>query len=169
VLAWERARLVNPYDRRTRENLAYVRGEHLLGEPEPAWYEACAGWLPMNAWVWVASVSLWIAIAASVLPGILRRRRADWQQVLAAAALAVLLLALPACLGTHARTRLSVVLARETVVRLTPTRLGESVGRLSAGEMARMGRRLGEHVHVTAGGGLQGWVLHQDLGRLIGE
>src|SRR5260370_26530131 len=48
----------------------------------------CSTWLPVNAWVWIACVSFWLAVALIMLPGILRWRKADWHQGLAAAGFA---------------------------------------------------------------------------------
>jgi hypothetical protein len=52
--------------------------------PDLTWYERASTWLPVNAWTWMAGLALWLAIGLAVLPGVLRWRRANWQQGLAA-------------------------------------------------------------------------------------
>ena len=163
ILAWEQSQWLNPFNPDTRGNLRFARKAAQVESPELAWYEICSAWLPVNAWAWLATVSFWIAATMVILPGVLRWRKADWQQGLAAAGFAVLLITLPALVGVHTRSRLGVVVAAATPLRLTPTQQAQILAKLPAGESARLERQRGNYVFIrtaTAGG----WVERGQFG-----
>ena len=97
------------------------------------------------------------------LPGILRRRKATWQQAIAAVGLMVFLLSVPALFGIQTRSRLGFVLQKDTPLRLTPTLEAQAVTRLAAGEPARWVRARGNYVLVRTSRTL-GWVEQKQLG-----
>lgn len=161
VLAWERARTLNPSDRNTTANLRFARTQAQLVVPERPWFEQYSEWLPPSAWLWTASVALWCGVGLLVLPRILGARRADWHQGVAALLLAIFLLAVPALVGLHTRRSIGVVVHEETPLRLSPTREGEtrdSLGKLAAGEMGRVENARGDYLYVRAEGDRAGWV-----------
>lgn len=166
ILAWERAQWLDPYSANTRANLRFGRKTAQLDAPDFAWYEICSKWLPVDAWAWIAGVSLWLAITMVVLPGILRWSKADWHQGLAAAGFAVFLLCIPAMIGVQSRSRLGVVLLRDTPLRLTPTREAQVLTKLPAGDMVRLERERGSYVYVRAGNDAAGWVERAQFGRI---
>jgi hypothetical protein len=163
VLAWERSLWVDPFNDAARENLRYARKTAQLEAPEPAWYEAASQWLPANAWAWLAGGGLWFAVSILMLPRVLRWRRTGGQQALAAAGLAVFLLCLPAMYGVQTRSRIGIVLERDTPLRLTPTREGQILLVLSAGQSARCERVHGDHllIHTRLG---RGWIERTAFG-----
>lgn len=157
ILAWEQALWVNPFDKNARNNLRFARQAAQIEAPELRWYEIASGWLPVNWWAWIVGGSLWTVVGALTLPGVLRRRRASWQQAVAALALGVFLLSLPAHFGTLTRTRLGVVLPKDTPLRLTPTAGAEAITRLAAGEPARWVRARGSYLFIRTNRGA-GWI-----------
>ena len=163
ILAWERAQWLDPFNRDTRVNLRYARKAAQLDAPELSWYEICSAWLPVNWWPWIASVSFWLAVAMLLLPGIFRRRRADWHQGLAAAGLAIFLLAIPALAGTHTRSRLGILLTKDVPLRLTPTSDAQVLARLPDGETARIERERGGYLYVRTGTAA-GWIERAQFG-----
>lgn len=163
VLAWERALWVDPFNADARENLRFARKAAQLEAPTLTWFEAASLWLPINAWALVAGISLWAAVAMVTLPRILRWRRANWQQALAAAGFAIFLLCLPSLYGINTRSRLGIVLEKETELRLTPTRSAQTVMLLPAGQPARWERARGEYLLIRTGYG-QGWIERSQLG-----
>jgi len=166
LLAWERAQWLDPYGADTRANLRFARKSAQLDAPDPAWYEICSKWLPVDTWAWMAGTSLWTAIALVMLPGILRWRKADWHQGLAAAGFAVFLLTVPAMIGVNSRSKLGVVLSRETPLLLTPTADAQVLTKLPAGEMARLERKRGDYVYVRSGNDAAGWVERSQFSRI---
>ncbi len=167
VLAWERAHWLDPFNRDTQTNLRYARKTAQLDAPELAWYEVCSTWLPANAWSWVACLSFWLAVALITLPGALRWPRADWHQAVAAAGFAIFLLTIPALFGVNARSRLGIVLAKETPLRLTPTTEAQIIIKLPAGETARLERKRGKYVFVRTVS-TAGWVEQGEFGLIAG-
>ena len=166
VLAWERARSLNPFNRNTEANLRFARNNAHLEAPTPGWHERYSTWLPSGWWLVIASVGLWGGVALLTLPRLLGWRRADWHQGIAAALLAVFLLSAPALFGLFRRARLGVVLEDETPIRLTPTREGETLAKLPAGEMARVERERGDYLYVRAEGDRAGWLKKSDFARV---
>jgi hypothetical protein len=163
VLAWERSLWLNPLDANTRLNLRFARKAAQLDAPDLAWYEVCSAWLPVNSWAWMASISLWLAVAMLLLPAPLRWRRADWHQGVAAACFAVFLLTLPAMVGIHARSKIGIILPADTPLRLTPTAEAQVLTHVPAGETARIERERGAYVFIRTAGAA-GWVERSQFG-----
>lgn len=168
VLAWEQALWVDPYYDIARDNLRFARKSAQLESPQLAWYEAASTWLPFNLWAVLAGASLWFAVAMAMLPRILRWRRASWHQALASAGCAVFLVCIPSMVGVHTRASLGIVLEGATPLRLTPTREGQTLLELAAGEPARIERSRGEYFLIRTSYG-RGWVVQDSLGRICPE
>ena len=166
ILAWERASLLNPRDTNTAANLAFARKKSELQNPVLAWHESYSGWLPPNVWLIAASVGLWGGVTLLILPRLIGARRADWHQGMAALLLTVLMLSLPALFGIHRRANLGVALEDATSLRLTPTRDGEELVKLPAGEVARVEKERGGYFYVRAEGDRAGWVRRQEFERI---
>ena len=116
-----------------------------------------------HAWPWMACAGFWLAVSLVVVPGVFRLRLAGWHQALAAAGLAVFLLTLPAMYGVQTRSKMGIVLPRNTPLRLTPTHEGQAVARLSAGETVRLERRRGDFLYVRTAAGA-GWITREEFG-----
>jgi len=169
ILAWEQALWLNPSSVNTRANLRFARRSAQLESPSLSWFEICSAWLPVNAWLGIASLSLWLAVAMMLLPGIFRWRKSDWHQGFAAAGFAIFLVTVPALLGVHSRSKLGVLLSRQNLLRLTPTRDAQTLGQLPAGEIARLERERGGYVYVRAGNDAAGWVERPQFGLISGK
>ena len=167
ILAWERAQWLAPFTTNSRVNLSFVRNLTQLEVPRLTWFEKCSTWLPIDAWAWLATASFWLGAAMLLLPGVLRWRKADWQQGLAAACAGVFLLTVPALVGVHSRAKLGVILSKQATVRLTPTRNAQTVSQLPAGEIVRSERERGEYVFIRAGNDLTGWVERSQFGLIV--
>jgi len=168
VLAWEQALWVNPFDKNARNNLRFARAALQLDSPELKWYEAAATWLPANWWAWIAGGSLWLVVGMITLPGILRWRKATWQQAVAALGLGVFLVSIPAHFGALTRTRVGFVLEKNTPLRLTPTAEGEAVTRLAAGEPARWLRTRGNYLFIRTNRNV-GWIERSEFGLICAK
>lgn len=165
LLAWEQARWLDPFDARAGANLKFARQVAQVDAPQLKWFETASTWLPPNVWVWLAGASLWLAVGALVLPGIFRRRKASWQQALAALAFGIFLFCLTANVGVASRTQIGFVLKKNAPLLLTPTRDGEVIATLNAGEPARRLRTRGNYFFIRTAGG-SGW-LEQGEFRLV--
>lgn len=165
ILAWERARWIAPFNHAANENLAFARSVAQVGEPRLKWYEILSAWLPPNLWVWLAGLSLWLAVGALTLPSLFRRQKSDRQQVLAALGAGAFLICLTANVGVVSRTQLGIVLKKDAPLLLTPTSAGEIITTLAAGEPARCLRAHGNYRLIQTPDGT-GWI-EQDQFSLI--
>jgi tetratricopeptide (TPR) repeat protein len=165
ILAWEQARWIDPFDARAEANLKLARQAAQVDEPQLKWYEAVSTWLPPAAWIWLACATLWLAVGLLVLPGVFRRRKAGWQQWLAALAFGVFLFSLTATIGVVSRTQIGFVVKKNAVLQLTPTHGGEVVSSLASGEPARRLRTRGNYVFIRSLGA-SGW-MDQEQFRLV--
>jgi tetratricopeptide (TPR) repeat protein len=163
ILAWEQALWLDPFNESARQNLRFVRKTAQLEAPELAWYEVISTWLPVGWWAWIAGSSLWLAVGMVLLPGILRRRKATWHQAIAALALMVFLLSIPALFGVQTRARIGFVLQEDTPLRLTPTLEAQSITRLAPGEPARSIRSRGRYILIRTSRTV-GWVEQDQFG-----
>ena len=163
ILAWEQALWLDPFNEAARQNLRFARKTAQIEAPELAWYEVISTWLPVTWWAWIAGGSLWLAVGMGALPGILRRRKATWHQAIAALALMVFLLGIPALFGVQTRARIGFVLEQDTPLRLTPTLEAQAVTRLAPGEPARWVRARGRYVLIRISRTL-GWIEQDQFG-----
>jgi hypothetical protein len=166
LIAWERARALDPFVADPENNLKFVRDTAQLEAPELTWCEIAAGWLPASWWAWLACGSFWFAVVLLLLPGVLRWRRPAGQQALVALGLGVFLLTVPANYGVWTRTRIGLVLAPETPLRYTPTAEGEPVTQLAAGEPARVVRERGKYLFIQTRRA-EGWVERSRFGLIF--
>ena len=132
------------------------------------WHEVASTWLPVNVWAWLAGASFWFAVAFVMFPVVFRWRRRGWHQACAALGLAAFLMCIPAMLGVDSRSHIGIVLEPHTPIRLTPTREGQTVTTLNAGEPARVERRRGDFLLVRTTFG-RGWVERTQFGRVCPE
>jgi hypothetical protein len=168
ILAWEQAKWIDPFDPRANENLQFARSAAQVDLPPLQWFEAASTWLPPDAWAWLAAASLWLAAGMMTLPGILRRRKAGWQQTLAALALGVFLFCLTANLGVASRTQTGFVLKKDAPLLLTPTKEAEVVSTLAAGEPARRLRTRGNYYFIRTPYAA-GWISRDQFGLICPE
>jgi hypothetical protein len=166
ILAWERAHSLDPWNRNTLANLRFARGQAALLPPALTWYETYSSWLPADCWLWTASLCFWGGLACLALPPLLARRRTAWTQAGAVVALSAFILTVPALAGLRTRGRLGVVVAAEAPLRLTPTQDGEVLGKLSAGDTARVELMRGAYVYVRGEGDRAGWVQGGEFTRI---
>lgn len=164
VLAWERANWLEPFNANTISNLRFARKTAHLEAPNLTWYEICSTWLSSRWWAWIAMFSFWGGLAMVMLPGNSRKRRADWLQGVAAGAFAIFFICIPALAGIHTRSSLGVILTDQAPLRLTPTHDAQVLGKLPAGESARLEMVRGNYLYIRAGNDSAGWVDRTEFG-----
>jgi hypothetical protein len=162
IVVWEQAGWLNPFDRAAPQNLSYAREIISVNPLELTWYEKASTWLPANCWTWLTGVSLWLAVALVTVPGFLRLRKAGWHQTVAALALAVFLLSLAPSVGIVTRSKIGIITAKNTSLRLTPTQAAEVVTALPPGEPVRELRARGNYFFVHSQSG-DGWIERQQI------
>ncbi len=163
ILAWERAQWIDPFDGRAAQNLKFARIITQVDDPQLGWFESASTWLPPDVWVWIAGASLWVAVGALMLPGVFRMKKTGWQQTLAAFGLVFFLFSLTANLGVVSRTNIGFVLKKNAPLLLTPTREGEVISTLNAGEPGRRLRTRGNYYYIGTASGT-GWIDTKEFG-----
>jgi tetratricopeptide (TPR) repeat protein len=163
VLAWEQSLWLDPFTQPAHGNLRFARKTAQIETPELTWYEVVSSWLPANWWAWIAGISFWLAVSMVMLPGILRQPKAAWHQAVAALALMLFLLSVPAHMGVYSRSRLGFVLDKDTPLRMTPTQQAQAITRLAAGEPARLQRSRGRYILLRTNRTM-GWVERDQFG-----
>lgn len=163
ILAWEQARWIDPSDPRANRNLVFARTVAQVDEPQLKWFETASTWLPPDAWAWMAGASLWLAAGALVLPGVFRRRKSGWHDTLAALGLGLFLFSLTANFGVVSRMQTGFAVKRNAPLLLTPTREGEVISTLTAGEPARKLRTRGDYFLIRTEFGT-GWIERSQFG-----
>jgi hypothetical protein len=166
ILAWERARALDPGSRNTKSNLRFARGHAGLEAPEFSWYETYSAFFPPDRWIAIAVCAFWGSAALLILPTVLHRRRTALSQAAAVVAIITFLLTIPALVGIYSRGRIGIVQVANTSLRLTPTREGEVLGSLAEGETARVEKQRGEYRYVRASGDRAGWVRREEFSML---
>lgn len=168
IQAWEQARWIDPFDMSAGANLGFARQAAQVDAPQLKWFEVESTWLPPDAWVWLAGASLWLAAGVMTLPGFFRRRKAGWQQALAALAFGLFLFSMTANLGVVSRTQIGFVLKKNVPLLLTPTRDAEVVSTLNAGEPARRLRTRGNYFFIRTAFAA-GWISRDQFGLVCPE
>jgi tetratricopeptide (TPR) repeat protein len=163
ILAWEQARWIDPFDARAAQNLRFARTVTQADEPQLKWFEAASTWLPPAAWVWIAGASLWLTVGALVLPGVFRRKKSGWPQTAAALGFGIFLFSLTANVGVVSRTEIGIIQQKNAPLLLTPTRAGEVIATLNAGEPGRRRRTRGDFYFITTANG-SGWIEAKAFG-----
>lgn len=163
ILAWEQALWIDPFNAGAQANLEFARQAAQVDAPPLKWYETVSTWLPPNVWAWLAAGTLWAAVGLLLLPGVFRRRKAAWQQWLAALAFGVFLFSLTANFGVASRTHIGFVVKKNARLQLTPTHGGEVITTLAPGEPARKVRTRGNYIFIRTLGA-SGWVEQGDFG-----
>ena len=167
ILAWERAAWIDPFDTRAGQNLLFAQTVAQVDEPDLRWFEKASTWLPPNAWVWLAGVSLWFAVGSLVLPRVFRWRKSGRQQSLAALGFCIFILSVTASFGVVSRTDIGFVLKKNAQLKLTPTSGGELIATLSAGEPVRRMKTRGDYIFIRTAMS-SGWIERAQIG-LINE
>lgn len=165
ILAWEQSLWLDPFNSSARANLRFARKAAQIEAPELAWHEVISTWLPVNWWAWIAGISFWVAVAATLLPSIFRRPKAAWHQAVAALAFTVFLLSVPAQAGAYTRSHIGFVLLKDTPLRLTPTQEAQAITRLASGEPVRLQRARGNYILIRTSRAT-GWVARDQFGAI---
>lgn len=166
VLMWERSLILE------RSQPAAIAGLEVAAEagakhPVSGVTEAYASALPESAWTWLAAAAFWTVVVALALPYVSSAPARPGRHALAGVALAVLILALPGIHGARRHRARAVVIAPETPLLRTPTRTGETVRTVEAGDRVRLSERKGDYRRVITADEETGWMRDDALVPII--
>lgn len=169
ILAWERARWINPADHDAAASLRFARNAAQLTVPPLRWWETFSSWLSPNAWAGLAAGSFWgTLLAAVILPAALRRPRSTWSQSLAALGVGLFLLTLTGGYGVQTRSRLGVVSLQSASLLQAPAAHAPVVSKLNAADVVRTAHRRGGYYYVVCATGEVGWLDHSQFTKIVG-
>lgn len=163
VLAWERARWINPYDTASTVALRFAEGQGMAYPIHLTWTESFSLWLPADAWGWLAGASFWLVVILVVVPRVGHWTRRTGRAVAVALLAGIFLLTLPGLQGVHSRSRLAVVLTPEVALRQTPTATAQTLERLAAGDLVRAEKWHGDYCLVRTANDASGWVSRRQI------
>ncbi len=163
VLCWERALLLNPRDPVALAGIQHAKSVGGTDRPTPTWYETYASFLTSDSWLIIATLSFWTVIFCIVKPQLQGRPLSVWNERFLVIAATLLVLSIPGLLGAHTNAHRAVIKQSEIALRLTPTKLGESIQTTSEGDVVRTDRQLNGHVRVITGSGKAGWVRIEEI------
>lgn len=163
VLAWERARWINPYDSASVVALRFAEGQGMAYPIHLTWTESFSLWLPADAWGWLAGASFWLVVLLVVVPRVGQWPRSTGRAVVVALLAGIFLLTLPGLHGVHSRAHLAVVISPEVALRQTPTATAQTLERLAAGDFVRSVAWHGDYCLVRTANDANGWVSRKQI------
>ena len=86
-----------------------------------------------------------------------------WNERFLVLATTLLVLSIPGLWGAHTNARRAVIKQSEISLRLTPTKLGESIQATSEWYVVRTDRQLNGHIRVITSSGKAGWVRVEEI------
>jgi hypothetical protein len=160
VLAYERARLLDPNDPDIRVNLNLVRMAAGLPPPPASWLDN-HGRLGDPDWLyWAGVIGVALVGAGTTLARFLARPRAGWLAV--AVGLPLLAAAICDAVATWPLMHEAVVL-RAAPARVSPADSGDEIFSLREGQVVHVSDRYRGFTLVTSDSDRQGWVASADL------
>jgi tetratricopeptide (TPR) repeat protein len=169
ILAYERARLLNPRASDCRANLSLARKDAGVYEDSGrhAWVEAALTFMSLREW------SLLLVGAAAVLGllffcnGLIRVRR-TWLFSLSILSSLLILVAASVLWIRRGESLQGVIIASEARILLSPFEKAETLASPSPGRMVRIGQKKGDFYYVEVPGvSSGGWVASREVAPII--
>lgn len=169
ILAYERARLIDPRDPDLRANLELARKAVSAFDGETG--NVFLHYFSRNEWTWVVVVTAFIGAGIVFLAGC-KRFEKRWMKRAAVGGICVSVVVIVVA-GTVLFLRSgegdrAVVVSKDAVIRLSPFGTAGSVGTPGEGRMVTLGKQKGDFWYVT-GEGMSGWMAERDVERVEGR
>jgi len=165
ILNYERALWLNPADPDAKANLRFVRKTAGLFEPTAAWWQFVPGWISLNVWSWIASISWFFLCTVLIIRS--WKKGTKWTYSILAVSCAVLVLALACALIRVPDLRRAVVLVAEVPLRVAPLEKSPAPSTLKVGDMVRIENQRGPFFYVETEDGKTGWANDHEVAPII--
>ena len=163
----ERALQLQPFNQDYLFKLGALRQQMGLYQPSRPWWLSAAQLLSFGAWVWLASLSFWVVIAALGGPRITGRRPRLATSLAAGLSALLLLLSLTAIILQKSNEVTGTILAEApTPLRHAPASAAPAAGQARPGERARQIDQYQNFLQIKTEAGITGWIQADALKQL---
>lgn len=163
----ERALRIDPLSQSYRVKLGALRQQMgLTRQPDASWVIASSVF-SFGTWVWLASLSFWVLLAAFLLPRFADRKRPLFGKIMASISLVILVFSISA-LTIQRFNAVSATVIAETPVPLhhAPAGAAPEAGQANPGERTRQIDQFKDFWKVKTESGLIGWIQSDALRKL---
>lgn len=163
----ERAVRLDPLNESYLFKLGALRQQLGLYEPPATRWLGAARLLPQSTWIWIASLSAWLLLAAILLPRIRHKNRPiALKLAMGLACIAILLSA--AALGVLTTQQADGIVVSDTAAELrhAPAGAAPEAGVARPGERARLLDAHGDFLKIETEAQITGWIQKDAFGRL---
>jgi tetratricopeptide (TPR) repeat protein len=160
----ERALRLDPLNQSYRLKLEALRQQlGLYVSPSP-WWKHAAKFLSFGAWVWIASLSLWVLLASIALPRLAGRSpRRPGNLVLGLSAFSLLLSLAALTLQTHDEPTGTIIADAPVSMHHAPASAAPEAGQARPGERIRQIDQHQNFIRIETEAGITGWVQADTL------
>ena len=160
----ERALRLEPLNESYLFKLGALRQQLGLYELPTTWWQSAANLLAKSTWVWVASLSLWIVVAAIALPRIGGFQRSLFLKLSSSIAALGIVLASTALTIQHTQQASGIVVAEEAIdLRHAPACAAPAAGLARPGERARIVDQHNDFLKIETEAEITGWIQTNEL------
>lgn len=162
ILHYKKALILDPGNPEFRANLNFVIEKAAVNYPEPSGWDTYAGYLRIQTWAWLASLSFWGAIAFWVLPPLY-----DWRsifpKVLSGVLFCVFALSALGLTGYHLQRTQGIVQVADAPIRVAPAATTPPITYLPDGEFATIIHQQGDYYLVDTLKQQSGYIHQNDF------
>ncbi len=163
----ERAVRLDPLNESYLFKLGALRQQLGLYELPAEWWQSAARLLPQGTWIWIASLSGWVLLAAIVLPKISGKHRPIALKLLVGLTVVSILLSSAALTILTTQQADGVVVSEEaTALHHAPASAAPEAGLARPGERARIIDAHGDFLKIETEAQITGWISKDAFGEL---
>lgn len=165
ILYYKKALILSPDNPEAEANLTLAYQTANLTPPEPTILEFFATFFNVNTWTWIFTASFWGLITFAVLPKVY-----PWKSHFVTPFLSLwilgALLSGTALYHYHSERNLSVVLHKETELKVAPTDSSPTSTFLAEGSFAKIEKEHEGFLFVQVGNHKEGWIKKTNLAQV---
>lgn len=160
----ERALRLQPFNQSYHFKLDALRQQMGLYETSSPWWLSAAQILSFGAWVWIASLSFWMLLAAFALPRFAGQSPRLVTKLTTGLSAILLLLSLAAIVLQKSNEVTGIILAdAPTPLRHAPAGAAPEAGQARPGERARQIDQHQDYLKINTEAGITGWIENDAL------
>lgn len=163
----ERALRLDPLNESYRTKLGALRQELGLYQLPATWWQNAANILSQPAWIWIASISFWLLLAAMLIPRIGNFRSSNFLRLLIGITFVSILLSSTAWTIQSNQLASGVIVSDETVpLHHAPASAAPESGLARPGERAHIIDRHSAYLKIETEADITGWIRSEAFRKL---